>query len=50
MPFNSVVSTNTEAIKLWKSMGVYIIGTIPEVYYHKQLGFVDAFIMYKKLG
>lgn len=50
MQFNSVVSTNSAAIHLWKSLGFKIIGTIPEAYDHKKLGLVDAFIMYKSLS
>lgn len=50
MQFNSVVSTNTVAVNLWKKLGYQVIGTIPEAYQHKQQGLVDAFIMYKKLN
>lgn len=49
MQFNIVVSTNTPAINLWIQLGFTIIGTIPEAFQHKTLGFVDAHIMYKKL-
>ena len=49
MQFNSVVSTNKIAIKLWQALGFHIIGTIPAAYQHKQLGLVDAHIMHKHL-
>ena len=49
MQFNSVVSTNEIAIKLWQKLGYNIIGTIPNAYRHGQLGFVDSYIMYKQL-
>lgn len=49
MQFNFVVSTNEAAVKLWKSVGFEIIGTIPQAFRHKTLGFVDAYIMYQKL-
>ena len=49
MQFNSVVSTNEIAIKLWQKLGYKIIGTIPNAYKHKKLGYVDSFIMYKQL-
>lgn len=49
MQFNSVVSSNKIAIKLWETLGYRIIGTIPKAYKHNQLGFVDSFIMYKAL-
>ncbi|RKF17999.1 GNAT family N-acetyltransferase [Alginatibacterium sediminis] len=49
MQFNSVVSTNQIAIKLWQKLGFTIIGTIPEAYRHAQLGLVDSYIMHKAL-
>ncbi|WP_407330768.1 GNAT family N-acetyltransferase [Enterovibrio sp. 27052020O] len=49
MQFNSVVSTNDVAIKLWEKLGFTIIGTIPKAYKHAQLGLVDSYIMYKWL-
>ncbi len=49
MQFNSVVSSNEIAVKLWIKLGYEIIGTIPNAYKHKKLGFVDSFIMYKQL-
>lgn len=49
MQFNLVVSTNTNAIKVWKAHGFKIIGTIPEGFYHFEQGYVDAHIFYKKL-
>ncbi len=47
--FNMVVSTNEAAIKLWKSFGFKIIGTTPKGFNHKELGYVDAHIMYLEL-
>ena len=49
MQFNSVVSTNEIAIKLWQRLGFKIIGTIPEAYKHKELGLVDSYVMHKLL-
>ena len=49
MQFNMVVSTNASAVKLWKSFGFSIIGTIPQAFRHQKLGLVDAYIMYKSL-
>ncbi len=49
MQFNSVVSTNEIAISLWQKLGYNIIGTIPKAYLHKQLGYVDSYIMHKSL-
>jgi ribosomal protein S18 acetylase RimI-like enzyme len=49
MQFNIVISTNTGAIKLWQSMGFEIVGTLPKVYRHKELGLVDAYVMHRFL-
>ncbi|MEJ2765345.1 GNAT family N-acetyltransferase [Photobacterium sp. MCCC 1A19761] len=49
MQFNSVVSTNAVAVKLWQTLGYQIIGTIPRAYRHKRLGYVDSYIMHKQL-
>ncbi len=47
--FNIVVSTNTNAIELWKKYGFKIIGTTPKGFRHKNLGLVDTYIMFKNL-
>ncbi len=49
MQFNSVVSTNKDAIHLWKKLGFQVIGTLPEVFDHPRYGYVDALVMFKKL-
>lgn len=50
MQFNFVVATNTNAIKLWQSLGFTIIGTVPDAFNVKDSGrFVDAHIMFRKL-
>jgi len=49
MQFNFVVSTNFAAVKLWKSLGFRIIGTIPQGFKHQDLGYVDAYIMFQEL-
>lgn len=49
MQFNSVVSSNEVAVNLWQQLGFEIIGTIPRAYRHCKLGYVDSYIMYKKL-
>ena len=48
--FNIVVSTNKEAIGLWKKHGFKIIGTTPKGFKHQTLGFVDTYIMFKDLN
>lgn len=47
--FNIVVSTNIVAVELWKKFGFEIIGITPRGFRHKELGFVDTFIMFKNL-
>jgi ribosomal protein S18 acetylase RimI-like enzyme len=49
MQFNFVVSTNTGAVRLWQRLGFEIVGTLPGVFQHQKLGFVDAFVMFKQL-
>ena len=50
MQFNFVVSTNEVAVRLWQSFGFEIVGRLPEAFKHARLGYVDAFVMYKKLA
>lgn len=47
--FNFVVSTITIAISLLKSLGMTIVGTIPDADRHEKLGYVDAHIMHRFL-
>ncbi len=49
MQFNIVVSTNKVAVKLWQKHSFEIIGTIPDGFNHLELGYVDAYIMFRKL-
>ena len=49
MQFNFVVATNTGAVRLWQKLGFDIVGTLPEVFQHQKLGFVDAHVMFKNL-
>lgn len=50
MQFNLVVVTNVDAVHLWKKLGFQIVGTLPNAFRHRQLGLVDAHVMYKKLS
>jgi ribosomal protein S18 acetylase RimI-like enzyme len=50
MQFNIVVSTNTNAVELWKKFGFRIIGAIPGGFNHIRLGYVDAYIMFREIG
>jgi len=47
--FNFVVSSNERAVRLWQSLGFEIIGRLPGAFRHPQLGYVDAFVMYRRL-
>ena len=49
MQFNLVVATNEGAVRLWKDMGFAVIGVVPGAFNHKELGYVDALIMYQEL-
>jgi len=49
MQFNAVVSTNTRAVGLWRSLGFEIIATLPAGFHHATLGYVDLHIMFRKL-
>jgi ribosomal protein S18 acetylase RimI-like enzyme len=50
MQFNLVVSTNEGAVRQWKEPGFEIVGAIPGAFNHPTLGFVDAYVMIKKLA
>ena len=47
--FNFVVSTNEAAVRLWKKIGFEIVGTLPGAFKHSTLGYVDVFVMFRKL-
>jgi GNAT superfamily N-acetyltransferase len=47
--FNIVVSSNTNAVNLWKQFGFEIIGIAPKAFRHTELGLVDTYIMFKEL-
>jgi ribosomal protein S18 acetylase RimI-like enzyme len=50
MQFNLVVSTNDQAVRLWQELGYEIVGTIPRAFHHRELGYIDAHVMYKWLS
>ena len=49
MQFNFVVSTNAGAVRLWKTLGFDVVGTLPDAFQHPRMGYVDAFVMYRHL-
>jgi ribosomal protein S18 acetylase RimI-like enzyme len=50
MQFNLVAASNEAAVRLWLRLGFEIVGTLPGAFGHPRLGFVDAYVMYKRLG
>ncbi|WP_228994860.1 GNAT family N-acetyltransferase [Streptomyces sp. DH8] len=49
MQFNAVVETNTYAVKLYRSLGFEVIGTLREGFHHPAQGYVGLHIMHKAL-
>lgn len=49
MRFNMVVSTNLPAVHLWQSVGMKIIGTVPNAFNHPEHGLVAVYVMFKNL-
>lgn len=47
--FNAVVEVNVAAVRLWKSLGFEIIGTVPGAFDHADDGYVGLHVMYKSL-
>ena len=48
--FNAVVETNTTAVRLWKSLGFQIIGTVPDAFDSTSHGRVGLHVMYLPLA
>jgi ribosomal protein S18 acetylase RimI-like enzyme len=49
MQYNFVVASNTAAMRVWQKCGFAVVGRLPNAFNHKELGFVDALIMFRKL-
>jgi L-amino acid N-acyltransferase YncA len=49
MQFNAVVETNTVAVRLWRSLGFEVIGTVPEAFDSRRHGYVGLHVMYRRL-
>jgi GNAT superfamily N-acetyltransferase len=49
MQFNFVVSTNDGALRLWRSLGFDVVGTLPAAFRHPRLGLVDAYVLHRAL-
>lgn len=48
--FNAVVETNTGAVRLWRSLGFEIVGTVPEAFLSREHGYVGLHVMHLSLG
>ncbi|AWM41432.1 Mycothiol acetyltransferase [Gemmata obscuriglobus] len=49
MQFNFVVGTNAAAVRAWERCGFATVGRLPLAFKHKELGFVDALVMFRAL-
>ena len=49
MQFNAVAESNVRAVRLWQSLGMQILATIPEGFRHPADGYVGLHIMYQRL-
>src|SRR6266513_5141680 len=49
MQFNFVVATNRAALRLWDNLGFKIVGKLPGAFRHGRRGFVDVYVMYRRL-
>ncbi|MCP3820694.1 GNAT family N-acetyltransferase [Streptomyces sp. A3M-1-3] len=49
MQFNAVVETNEYAVKLYRSLGFEVLGTLPEGFRHPTKGYVGLHIMHLAL-
>jgi GNAT superfamily N-acetyltransferase len=46
---NAVVEVNEPAVRLWKSLGFEVIGTVPEAFDHPEHGLVGLHVMYRRV-
>jgi GNAT superfamily N-acetyltransferase len=49
MQFNFVVGSNAAAVRAWEKCGFAVVGRLPAAFRHKELGLVDALVMYRAL-
>lgn len=49
MQYNFVISSNSNAVNLWKKCGFNIVGELPEAYLSPKYGYVDVYVMFQKL-
>jgi GNAT superfamily N-acetyltransferase len=49
MQFNAVAETNEAAVRLYRSLGFAIVGTVPEAFAHPSRGLVGLHVMHRRL-
>jgi GNAT superfamily N-acetyltransferase len=49
MQFNFVVATNAAAVRAWERCGFAAVGRLPGAFRHRDLGLVDALVMFRPL-
>jgi ribosomal protein S18 acetylase RimI-like enzyme len=49
MQFNYVVTANAPAMALYRKFGFRQVGTLPKAFRHRQLGLVDACVLFREL-
>ena len=49
MQFNLVVRTNEASVHVWNKLGFDTVGVLPGAFLHATDGYVDAYVMYKRL-
>jgi L-amino acid N-acyltransferase YncA len=49
MQFNAVVETNVHAVRLYRSLGFEVLGTLPEGFKHPAEGYVGLHVMHRAL-
>ena len=47
--FNAVVETNASAVRLWRSLGFRVVGTVPEAFDSRRHGLVGLHVMHRPL-
>jgi ribosomal protein S18 acetylase RimI-like enzyme len=49
MQYNLVISTNLNAVRLWRSVGMKVVGSLPDAFRLPDGQYVDALVMYRLL-
>lgn len=50
LQFNAVVESNQRAIRLYRSLGFEVVGTVPEAFWHPADRYVGLHVMYRGLA